>query len=303
MSITNQPRPTKQSASSPTGAARWNHGRARASAAGAGASAAGAGASSDGRSFSPPRWQPTVVTRLLRRRSVYWTLAVGLILLTIGVTYSQNRRASSIIASLGEQRDVLVAARDLERGEAVAREDFRIEQRPAGFVPPGALRWAGNLTAAGGAGGLEGAGSPSGGVGLEGPAVSGEWNEQIARGAEWSAESWGDEQVALEPIYAGEILVSGRVGTGKDLRIPPGTSAIAVPTSENRLSLNRSDRVDLLGSFPDGPTGEVSVLLVAQNAFVVETADRSITVAVQSAELPGVVRGLTHGVVTIVLRG
>ena len=134
MSITNQPRPTKQSASSPTGAARWNHGRAR-------ASAAGAGASSDGRSFSPPRWQPTVVTRLLRRRSVYWTLAVGLILLTIGVTYSQNRRASSIISSLGEQRDVLVAARDLGRGEAISREDFRIEQRPEGFVPLGALRW------------------------------------------------------------------------------------------------------------------------------------------------------------------
>ena len=255
MSITNQPRPTKQSASSPTGAARWNHGRARASAAGAGASAAGAGASSDGRSFSPPRWQPTVVTRLFRRRSVYWTLAVGLILLTIGVTYSQNRRASSIISSLGEQRDVLVAARDLGRGEAISREDFRIEQRPEGFVPLGALRWE------------------------------------------------DDDQVALEPIYAGEILVSGRVGAGEDLRVPPGTSAIAVPTSENRLSLNRSDRVDLLGSFPDGPTGEVSVLLVAQNAFVVETADQSITVAVQSAELPGVVRGLTHGVVTIVLRG
>ena len=303
MSITNQPRPTKQSASSPTGAARWNHGRARASAAGPGASAAGAGASSDGRSFSPPRWQPTVVTRLLRRRSVYWTLAVGLILLTIGVTYSQNRRASSIISSLGEQRDVLVAARDLERGEAVALEDFRIEQRPAGFVPFGALRWAGDLTTAGGAGGLEGAGLSAGGAGSEGPAISGEWDGQIAWGAEWSAESWGDDQVALEPIYAGEILVSGRVGAGEDLRIPPGTSAIAVPTSENRLSLNRGDRVDLLGSFPDGPTGEVSVLLVAQNAFVVETADRSITVAVQSAELPGVVRGLTHGVVTIVLRG
>ena len=296
MSITNQPRPTKQSASSPTGAARWHHGRARTSAAGAGASGAGP----DGRRFSPPRWQPTVVTRLLRRRSVYWTLAVGLILLTIGVTYSQNRRASSIISSFGEQRDVLVAARDLERGEAISREDFRIEQRPAGFVPLGALRWEGE---AGGAGGLEGAGSPSGGFGLEGPAISGEWNEQIAWGVEWSAESWDDDQVALEPIYAGEILVSGRVGAGEDLRIPPGTSAIAVPTGENRLSLNRGDRVDLLGSFPDGPTGEVSVLLVAQNAFVVETADRSITVAVQSAELPGVVRGLTHGVVTIVLRG
>ena len=296
MSITNQPRPTKQSASSPTGAARWHHGRAR-------ASAAGAGASPDGRRFSPPRWQPTVVTRLLRRRSVYWTLAVGLILLTIGVTYSQNRRASSIIASLGEQRDVLVAARDLERGEAISREDFRIEQRPAGFVPLGALRWAGDLTAAGGAGGLEGAGLSAGGAGSDGPVVSEEWDGQIAWGAEWSAELWGDEQVALEPIYAGEILVSGRVGAGEDLRIPPGTSAIAVPTGENRLSLNRGDRVDLLGSFPDGPTGEVSVLLVAQNAFVVETADRSITVAVQSAELPGVVRGLTHGVVTIVLRG
>ena len=293
MSITNQPTPTKQSASSPTGAARWHHGRAR-------ASAAGAGASSDGQRFSPPRWQPHVLTRLLRRRSVYWTLAVGLILLTIGVTYSQNRRASSIISSLGEQRDVLVAARDLERGEAIASEDFRIEQRPAGFVPFGALRWEGDLTVAGG---LEGAGLSAGGAGSEGPAVSGEWDGQIAWGAEWSAESWGDDQVALEPIYAGEILVSGRVGSGEDLRIPPGTSAIAVPTSENRLSLNRSDRVDLLGSFPDGPTGEVSVLLVAQNAFVVETADRSITVAVQSAELPGVVRGLTHGVVTIVLRG
>ena len=272
---------------------------------------------------SPLRWRPHVLTRLLRRRSVYWTLAVGLVLLTIGVTYSQNRRASSIISSLGEQRDVLVAERDLERGEAISHEDFRIEQRPEGFVPLGALRWAGDLTAAGGAGGLEGAGapvgaaglampmagglegagSPSGGVGSDGPVVSEEWDGQIAWGAEWSAESWGDDQVVLEPIYAGEILVSGRVGSGEDLRIPPGTSAIAVPTSENRLSLNRGDRVDLLGSFPDGPTGEVSVLLVAQNAFVVETADRSITVAVQSAELPGVVRGLTHGVVTIVLRG
>ena len=249
------------------------------------------------------RWRPHVLTRLLRRRSVYWTLAVGLILLTIGVTYSQNRRASSIISSLGEQRDVLVAARDLERGEAISREDFRIEQRPAGFVPLGALRWAGDLTAAGGAGGLEGAGALAGTAGSEGPAISEERNEQIAWGAEWGAESWGDDQVALEPIYASEILVSGRVGSGEDLRIPPGTSAIAVPTGENRLSLNRGDRVDLLGSFPDGPTGEVSVLLVAQNAFVVETAERSITVAVQSAELPGVVRGLTHGIVTIVLRG
>ena len=259
--------------------------------------------SQGGSQVSPLRWRPHVLTKLLRRRSVYWALAVGLILLTIGVTYSQNRRASSIIASLGEQRDVLVAERDLERGEAISREDFRIEQRPAGFLPLGALRWAGDLTAAEGAGGLEGAGLSAGGAGSEGPAVSGEWDGQIAWGAEWSAESWGDDQVALEPIYAEEILVSGRVGAGEDLRIPPGTSAIAIPTSENRLSLNRGDRVDLLGSFPDGPTGEVSVLLVAQNAFVVETADRSITVAVQSAELPGVVRGLTHGVVTIVLRG
>lgn len=256
-----------------------------------------------GSQTSPLRWRPHVLTRLLRRRSVYWTLAVGLILLTIGVTYSQNRRASSIISSLGEQQDVLVAVRDLERGEAIARDDFRIEQRPAGFVPLDALRWAGDLTAAEGAGGLEGAGALAGTAGSEGPAISGEWNEQIAWGAEWSAESWGDDQVALEPIYASEILVSGRVGTGEDLRIPPGTSAIAVPTGENRLSLSRGDRVDLLGSFPDGPTGEVSVLLVAQNAFVVETADRSITAAVQSAELPGVVRGLTHGIVTIVLRG
>ena len=256
-----------------------------------------------GSQASPLRWRPHALTRLLRRRSVYWTLAVGLILLTIGVTYSQNRRASSIISSLGEQRDVLVAVRDLERGEAIARDDFRIEQRPAGFVPLDALKWAGDLTIAGGAGGLEGAGALAGTAGSEGPAISGEWNEQIAWGAEWSAESWGDDQVALEPIYASEILVSGRVGTGEDLRIPPGTSAIAVPTGENRLSLNRGDRVDLLGSFPDGPTGEVLVLLVAQNAFVVETAERSTTVAVQSAELPGVVRGLTHGVVTIVLRG
>ena len=251
---------------------------------------------------SPLRWRPHVLTRLLRRRSVYWTLAVGLILLTIGVTYSQNRRASSIIASLGEQQEVLVAVRDLERGEAISREDFRIEQRPAGFVPLGALKWTGDLTMAGKAGGLEGAGV-SASAGSEGSTVSGELDERIAWGAEWSADSWSDEQVVLEPIYAGEILVSGRVSSGEDLRIPPGTSAIAVPTSENRLSLNRGDRVDLLGSAPDGPTGEVSVRLVAQNAFVVETAESSTTVAVQSAELTGVVESLTHGVVTIVLRG
>lgn len=243
-----------------------------------------------------------MLTRLIRRRSVYWTLAVGLILLTIGVTYSQNRRASSIIASLGEQHDVLVAVRDLERGEAISREDFRVEQRPAGFVPLGALKRMGDLTMAREAGGLEGAGV-SASAGSERSTVSGELDERIAWGAEWSADSWSDEQVAMEPIYAGEILVSGRVSSGEDLRIPPGTSAIAVPTSENRLSLNRGDRVDLLGSVPDGPTGEVSVRLVAQNAFVVETAERSTTVAVQSAELTGVVKSLTHGVVTIVLRG
>lgn len=244
---------------------------------------------------SPLRWRPHALTRLLRRRSVYWTLAVGLILLTIVVTYSQNRRASSIISSLGEQRDVLVAARDLERGEAIGRGDFRIEQRPAGFVPLGALKWS------------DGSAETSGETivsdlaeGLSETSAQEAWNAQ--RSTEWNSE-WDSRQVALEPIYAGEILVAGRVGTGEDLHIPPGTSAIAVPTSENRLSLNRGDRVDLLGSFPDGPTGEVSVLQVAQNAFVVETADRSTTVAVRSAELPGVVRGLTHGVVTIVLRG
>ena len=251
---------------------------------------------------SPLRWRPHVLTRLLRRRSVYWTLAVGLILLTVGVIYSQNRRASSIISSLGEQHDVLVAVRDLERGEAISREDFRIEQRPTRFVPLGALKWSGDLTTAGGSGDLEGASSVAVAAGSEVSDASEEWNGEMDWGAEWNAES-RQEQVALEPIYAGEILVSGRVGSGEDLRIPPGTSAIAVPASENRLSLNRGDRVDLLGSFPDGPTGEVSVLLVAQNAFVVETAERSTTVAVQSAELSGVVRGLTHGVVTIVLRG
>ena len=284
MSITSQPTPTKQSASSPPDAARWHHGRAR-------ASAAGTRASSAGQRFSPPRWQPSVVTRLLRRRSVYWTLAVGLILLTIGVTYSQNRRASSIISSLGEQRDVLVAARDLERGEAVARGDFRIEQRPAGFVPFDALEWS------------DGSGETSGSGLAEGLSeTSAQEGRNTERSAEWNSE-WDPGQVALEPIYAGEILVSGRVGTGADLRIPLGTSAIAVPIGESQLSLSRGDRVDLLGSFPDGPTGEVSVLIVAQNAFVVETADRSATVAVQSAELPGVIRGLTHGVVTIVLRG
>ena len=230
-----------------------------------------------------------MVTRLLRRRSVYWTLAVVLILLTVGVTYSQNRRASSIISSLGEQRDVLVAARDLERGEAVARDDFRIEQRPAGFVPLGALKWSEGSEETSGSGLAEGL-----------PGTSAQEARNTERSTEWN---WDPGQVALEPIYAGEILVSGRVGTGADLRIPIGTSAIAVPIGESQLSLNRGDRVDLLGSFPDGPAGEVSVLLVAQNAFVVETADRSATVAVQSAELPGVVRALTHGVVTVVLRG
>ena len=233
---------------------------------------------------SPPRWQPSVVTRLLRRRSVYWTLAVGLILLTIGVTYSQNRRASSIISSLGEQQDVLVAARDLERGEAIALDDFRIEQRPAGFVPLGTVKWSGDLRKANGLGVTEGLSDTTG----------------LSGATEWN---WGSGQVALEPIYAGEILLSGRVGTSEDLRIPPGMGAIAVPTSENRLSLNRGDRVDLLGSLPDGPTGEVSVVLVSHNAFVVEAADRAVSVAVRPSELSGVVRALTHGVVTIVLRG
>lgn len=214
-----------------------------------------------------------------------------LILLTIGVTYSQNRRASSIIGSLGEQRDVLVASRDLERGEAVARDDFRIEQRPAGFVPLGALKWSDASEETSGLGLAEGL-----------PGANAQEARNTERSTEWDSE-WDPGQVALEPIYAGEILVSGRVGTGEDLHIPIGTSAIAVPIGESQLSLSRGDRVDLLGSLPDGPAGEVSVLLVAQNAFVVETADRSATVAVQSAELPGVVRGLTHGVVTVVLRG
>lgn len=195
------------------------------------------------------------------------------------MTYSQNRRASSIISSLGEQRDVLVAARDLERGETVARGDFSIEQRPVGFVPLDALKRS------------DGSGETSGLELAEGlPEAGAQWN-------------WDPGQVALEPIYAGEILVSERVGTGADLRIPLGTSAIAVPIGESQLSLSRGDRVDLLGSFLDGPAGEVSVLIVAQNAFVVETADRTATVAVQPSELSGVVRSLTHGVATVVLRG
>lgn len=223
-----------------------------------------------GKQSSAPRWQPHVLTRLLRRRSVYWALAIGLIILTVVVTYSQNSRASSIISNFGEQQDVLVVTRYLERGEAITPADFRIEQRPVGFVPPGAL---------------------SNPADLNRPADLG-----VTAGS-------GAGQVTLEPIYAGEILMSGRVGTSDDLHIPPGTNAIALPVGESRPSLNRGDRVDLLGSFPDGPAGEVSVLLVAQSAFVVETADRFVTVAVQPSELSGVVRALTHGVVTIVLRG
>ena len=253
-----------------------------------------------GSQASPLRWRPHVLTRLLRRRSVYWTLAVGLILLTIGVTYSQNSRASSIISSLGEQQDVLVAVRDLERGEAIARDDFRIEQRPAGFVPLDALKWSAESA---GTGRLAEADGSVNAVSFADGSSSPDTGSFTDAGASWERGADWINQVALEPIYEGEILVSGRVGSGEDLPIPPGTSAIAVPTSENRLSLNRGDRVDLLRSLPDGPTGEVPVLRVAQNAFVVETAERSTTVAVQSAELPGVVRGLTHGVVTIVLRG
>ena len=163
--------------------------------------------SQTGPQASPLRWRPHVLTRLLRRRSVYWTLAVGLILLTVGVTYSQNRQASSIISSLGEQHDVLVAVRDLERGEAISREDFRIEQRPTGFVPLGALKWSGDLTTAGGSGGLEGASSVAVAAGSEVSDASEEWNGEMDWGAEWNAES-RQEQVALEPIYAGEILPS-----------------------------------------------------------------------------------------------
>ena len=76
-----------------------------------------------------------LITRLNRRR----LSAIALALIAALITHRAIARAQATQASLGTTRSVLVATAPLEPGTFLSGDLFKLESRPVGLVPPGAL--------------------------------------------------------------------------------------------------------------------------------------------------------------------
>ncbi|HET7720977.1 MAG TPA: hypothetical protein VFK43_13500, partial [Acidimicrobiales bacterium] len=118
-----------------------------------------------------------------------------------------------------------------------------------------------------------------------------------------------DDAVARTPVFAGEVLVRGRLAPtglrGVAAALPPGSRAVAIPRDPSTAPPVRvGDRVDVLVALPPeaaggGPPG----FAVATDALVVAVEEAAITVAVERATAPRVAVALGQGAVTLSLVG
>jgi Flp pilus assembly protein CpaB len=118
-----------------------------------------------------------------------------------------------------------------------------------------------------------------------------------------------DGAVTRTPVFAGEILVRGRLAPtglrGVAAAVPPGTRAVAIPRDPATAPpLRVGDRVDVLVALPpeaagSGPPG----FAIATDALVVAVEEAAVTVAVERVAAPRVAVALGQGAVTLSLIG
>lgn len=78
--------------------------------------------------------------RLTRSPFAFWLVAALLALVTASVVSGAIGRAESMAARYGPLTPVVVAARPVERGAALAGADLTVREVPAGFLPEGVFR-------------------------------------------------------------------------------------------------------------------------------------------------------------------
>ncbi|MFP5319801.1 MAG: Flp pilus assembly protein CpaB [Acidimicrobiia bacterium] len=77
--------------------------------------------------------------RLARTPFAFWLAVAGLALATALVVAGALNRVSALAARYGPLRPVVVAARPVERGTALAAADLEVRSLPATFLPAGAV--------------------------------------------------------------------------------------------------------------------------------------------------------------------
>lgn len=109
-------------------------------------------------------------------------------------------------------------------------------------------------------------------------------------------------RVVLEPIVAGEVVVSRRVsesaGSGPAALVPSSRRAIAIERSPLMPPVRPGDRVELLAV---GSGARASI--IARRGLVIEAGNESVTVTITEAELPAVARAILEGTVILALIG
>jgi pilus assembly protein CpaB len=77
--------------------------------------------------------------RLARSPLAFWVVVGLLALVTASVVARLVGRADDLAGRYGPLRPVVVAARPVERGTELAREDLAVREVPSGFLPEGAF--------------------------------------------------------------------------------------------------------------------------------------------------------------------
>lgn len=206
--------------------------------------------------------RPGPVRRLLRRRSVWWTMVAVLAVSTAAMLQSAWADAERARLAWGATTPVLVATGDIEPGSAILD---RVESRtwPTAMVPAGSLRTADGHVVA---------------VSL------------IGRG-----EVIAEHRVADVAVSG----LAGRLPTGTSaVSIPLGVGVPAlVPGDRVAIVATFNQIVDVAG--PDGlPTRTVQIV---DRALVIAVGEHDATLAVDADSVAAVADALAQAATTVVL--
>ena len=115
------------------------------------------------------------------------------------------------------------------------------------------------------------------------------------------------DRVAVSPLFAGQPVVRQQLSPdglrGVAALLPPGTSAVGVPTGGVAPPVRLGDTVDVLATFEGDASSEEPTFPVATGARVVDVGEDVITVAVLPEEARRVAFAVAHGVVSVAVTG
>lgn len=114
-------------------------------------------------------------------------------------------------------------------------------------------------------------------------------------------------RTVLVPLVPGQAVLRTHLAPagleGVAALLPPGSSAVAVPTGSASPPLRRGDHVDVLATFDRGQGGtQPPTFPVARDATAVDVAEDRATLAVTPDEAARVAYALAHGVVNLAVR-